>query len=569
MFHMKKLGVVVMLFALMVISLPYAAGNREVDALLRWETSLDNQSHALLSSWTSNSTSPCNWLGIECDSKSISMMNLTNVGLKGNIPEQLASLQELNTLEVATNNLISFIPAQLGRLPKLLHLSLSQNKLEGSIPVEFAQLKMLEILNLSHNNLSKVIPSNFNEMLSLTTIDISYNQLEGSVPNTIAFQKAPPDAFRNNKGLCGNASGLESCSILSGKFHDHKNNKILLAVLPLTLGTLILVLCVCGVTYFLRHTSSAKKDEPAESQPQNLFAIWSFDGKMVYENIIEATEDFHSKHLIGNGVHGSVYRAELSSGLVVAVKKLHSLPDEDMSNLKAFASEIQALTKIRHRNIVKLYGFCSHSLHSFIVYEFLEKNSVEKILKDDEHATAFDWNRRTSVIKAVANALCYMHHDCSPPIVHRDISSKNVLLDLDYVAHVSDFGTAKLLNPNSSNCTSFAGTFGYVAPELAYTMEVNEKCDVYSFGVFALEVLFGKHPGDFVSSLSGASSTLDVMRLIDKLDFRLPHPINPVVKKVITIIRIAVASLTECPRSRPTMVQVCKELVMSNASSMD
>lgn len=123
-----------------------------------------------------------------------------------------------------------------------------------------------------------------------------------------------------------------------------------------------------------------------------------------------------------------------------------------------------ALTEIRHQNIVKLYGYCSHPLHSFLVYEFLENGSVDKILKDDEQETAFDWNRRVNVIKDVANALCYMHHDCSPPIVHSDISSKNVILDLEYVAHVSDLGATKFLNPDSSNWTSFVGTFGYAAP---------------------------------------------------------------------------------------------------------
>ena len=89
---------------------------------------------------------------------------------------------------------------------------------------------------------------------------------------------------------------------------------------------------------------------------------------------------------------------------------------------------------------------------------------MDNILKDNEQAAEFDWNRRVNVIKDIANALCYLHHDCSPPIVHRDISSKNVILDLEYVAHVSDFGTSKFLNPNSSNMTSFAGTFGYAAP---------------------------------------------------------------------------------------------------------
>jgi len=226
----------------------------------------------------------------------------------------------------------------------------------------------------------------------------------------------------------------------------------------------MLALFLFGVLYHLCQRSKTKEHQIAESSVQNLFAIWSFDGKMVYENIIEATEEFDNKHVIGVGGQGSVYKAELQTGQIVAVKKLHSVQNGERSNDKAFRSEIQALTEIRHRNIVRLYGYCSHSRFTFLVYEFLERGSIDKILKDDEEATVFNWKRRIDSIKGVANALCYMHHDCSPPIVHRDISSKNVLLNLEYVAHVSDFGTAKLLNPNSANWSSFVGTFGYAAP---------------------------------------------------------------------------------------------------------
>jgi hypothetical protein len=300
-------------------------------------------------------------------------------------------------------------------------------------------------------------------MLSLTTVDISYNRFEGPIPTIPAFQKANIEELRNNKDLCGNASSLKLCPS-SGNSHTPKTNKILVLVLPLTLGTVLIALFVYGFSYHLWQTSRTKENKAEESHTENLFAIWSFDGKMVYENIIEATEAFDNKHFIGVGGHGSVYKAELPTGQVVAVKKLHSLQNGEMSNLKAFASEIQTLTKIRHRNIVKLYGYCSHPLHSFLVYEFLEKGSVDKILKDAELATAFDWNMRVNAIKDIANALSYMHHDCSPAIVHRDISSKNVILDLEYVAHVSDFGTAKFLNPDSSNWTNFVGTFGYTAP---------------------------------------------------------------------------------------------------------
>ena len=135
-----------------------------------------------------------------------------------------------------------------------------------------------------------------------------------------------------------------------------------------------------------------------------------------------------------------------------------------MSDLKAFKSEIQALTYIRHRNIVKFYGFCSHSKTSFLVYEFIEKRSLKNILRNMEEAMNFEWILRVNVVKGVAEALSYMHHDCSPPVIHRDILSNNVLIDSDYEAHVSDFGTTRLLKPNSSNWTSLTGPFGYIAP---------------------------------------------------------------------------------------------------------
>ncbi|KAK7342937.1 hypothetical protein VNO80_25895 [Phaseolus coccineus] len=367
------------------------------------------------------------------------------------------------------------------------------------------------------------------------------------------------EALRNNKGLCGNVSGFEPCPTSRDKSQNHNNNNVILVLLPTSLGIFMLALFVFGVSYHLCRRSKTKEHPNAESSGQNLFAIWNFDGQMVYENIIEATEGFDNKHLIGVGGQGSVYKAELQTNQIVAVKKFHSVQNGEMSSVKAFKSEIQALTKIRHRNIVRLYGFCSHSRFSFLVYEFLEKGSIDNILKDDEQAIAFNWNKRIDAIKGVANALFYMHHDCSPPIVHRDISSKNVLLNLEYVAHVSDFGTAKLLNPNSTNWTSFVGTFGYAAPELAYTMDVNEKCDVYSFGVLALEILFGEHPGEFIPLLLSTSnamdSTLDIPSLMGKLDQRLPYPTN-IAKEIALIIRIANACLTESPSSRPTMEQV-------------
>ncbi|XP_039162956.1 MDIS1-interacting receptor like kinase 2-like [Eucalyptus grandis] len=129
--------------------------------------------------------------------------------------------------------------------------------------------------------------------------------------------------------------------------------------------------------------------------------------------------------------------------------------------------EIHALTEARNRNIIKFYGFCRSSRYSFLVYEFLECGSLKNVLSDEERITTFDWNERVNVVKGVAYALSYMHHECSPPITHRNVSSKNILLDEEYKAHISDSGTAKVLEPYSFNWTSFAGTFGYAAPSCA------------------------------------------------------------------------------------------------------
>ncbi|KAK9928883.1 hypothetical protein M0R45_026001 [Rubus argutus] len=158
-----------------------------------------------------------------------------------------------------------------------------------------------------------------------------------------------------------------------------------------------------------------------------------------------------------------------------------------------------------------------------------------------------------------------MHHDCSPPIMHRDISSKNILLDSEYEASVSDFGTAKFLNPDSANWSALAGTYGYVAPELAYTMEVNQKCDVYSFGVVTLEIVMGRHPGDLFSSLSSSSSSSALpahqILVVDVLDQRISPPTHEVAGEVLSLAKVAFACLNSSPQSRPTMKQVSQHLL--------
>ncbi|KAI8551371.1 hypothetical protein RHMOL_Rhmol06G0180700 [Rhododendron molle] len=415
-------------------------------------------------------------------------LDLAGNNLSGSIPRQLGQSVNLIKLRLSGNSLTEAIPIEIGQPHFLQNLDLGNNSLTGEIPQQMGNLQSLEILNLSHNRLSGSIPSSISGMSSLTFVDISYNHLEGPLPETRVFQHAPFETYRDNDGLCGNQTGLTQCSpIMNNGAKGRSHTKVVLWVVGSVLGILLL-LGVAILLVFSKRMGN-KESEPRRGTTENLFVIWSYDGKLVYENIIEATEDFNAKHCIGVGGQGMVYKAEFPSGQVVAVKKLHTLRDGELANLSSFTMDIRVLTEIRHRNIIRLYGFCSHPRHSLLVYEFLERGSLHKILSNEEEALSFEWSKRVNVVKGLADALSYMHHDCLPPVIHRDISSKNVLLDTEYVAHLSDFGTARLISPQSSNWTSFEGTFGYAAPELAYTMDVNKRLDAYSFGVVILEVL--------------------------------------------------------------------------------
>ncbi|KAB2601827.1 LRR receptor-like serine/threonine-protein kinase [Pyrus ussuriensis x Pyrus communis] len=475
--------------------------------------------------------------------------------LNGSIPSIFGGLFHLNYLNLSNNNFSQEIPFQLGKLFHLSQLDLSRNSLDGKIPSEISNMQSLEGLNLSHNNLYGLIPATFDGMRGLSYIDVSYNHLQGPIPNNKAFQDA--HNLEGNEGLCGNVVGLESCNK-----HVSKRKLVFAIVFPI-LGVVLLALLAI---VFIKTRRKKKPGTEKSDIHDEIFSISHFDGKKLYWEIIRATNGFDSIFCIGKGGSGSVYKAKLPSGNIVAVKKLHKKLDGEETSQKEFHNEISALINIRHRNIVKLCGFCSNSQHSFLVYDYLEKGSLASILSKEDEAKELDWSRRVRIVKGVAHALSYLHHDCVPPIVHRDLSSSNILLDYDYEPCVSDFGTAKLLNPDSSNWSSLAGTCGYVAPELAYTRKVTEKCDVYSFGVLALEVITGKRLCDLISSFSSPSACENKL-LKDVLDQRLPPPTLEVEDELTTIARVAIICRDSQPQSRPTMHMVSQSLSFQTAAS--
>ncbi|XP_028070746.1 MDIS1-interacting receptor like kinase 2-like isoform X2 [Camellia sinensis] len=482
----------------------------------------------------------------------LSYLDLSTNRFNGSIPGILENYQNLFHLNLSNNMFSQKIPFQMGKLFHLTEMDLSNNFLTGEIPSELTNLKSLEKLNLSHNNLSGLIPKGFEDMHGLAFVDISYNQLQGPIPISSAFMNASIEALQGNKDLCGNVKGLLPCTIPSAlpKHTLAKRTLVLIIVLPLG-GALLLLGAFTGLLRIFDPRKRKSQVEGGDTQPPNgdLLSISIFDGRAMYNDIVKATKDFDATYCIGKGGYGTVYKAKLPSGNIVAVKKLYPLSEK--ADRKGFLNEVRALTEIRHRNIVKLFGFCSHAQHSFLVYEYVERGSLAAIFNRDEEAKELDWPKRVNIIKGIASALSYMHHDCTPPIVHRDISSNNVLIDEEYESRISDFGTAKLLKLDSSNWSALAGTYGYVAPELAYTMKVTEKCDIYSFGVLALEVIKGKHLGDFITSLLTAA--VKNIKLKDVLDQRLSPPSPEVEEVVMCNVKLAIACLHVNPQSRPTM----------------
>ncbi|KAH7690941.1 Non-specific serine/threonine protein kinase protein [Dioscorea alata] len=303
-------------------------------------------------------------------------------------------------------------------------------------------------------------------MASLTLLDLSYNSLEGPVPKSHLFQTAPIQWFTHNKGLCGQVQGLPLCAQSQSTSTDDakKQHKVIILIIVLVLGTLLIIFLISGI-FTLRCYKRKRStiNDTREEFDGHFFSIWRVDhGKEEYKEIIRVTENFSEKYQIGTGASSIVYKASLSSGLTLAIKKIQE--EEAQVNEQAFQNEIQALTEIRHRNIVRFYGFCSTNRFNFLAYEYMERGSLSATLRSEERAMELDWFKRVSIIQDIAQALSYLHHDCAPPIIHRDITSNNILLNEEYKACVSDFGISRLLKPNSSHWSLLAGTYGYMAP---------------------------------------------------------------------------------------------------------
>ncbi|KAI3727398.1 hypothetical protein L1987_67212 [Smallanthus sonchifolius] len=435
-------------------------------------------------------------------------LDLSQNQFSGSVPTFISEFQALTDLRLGGNPLGEMIPWSIVELKALVTLNISNNGLIGGIPSGFSKLLMLQQLDVSHNHLTGTLQS-LSELRVLTDLNISYNLFTGPIPaNLVKILNS--SFFLGNPGLCVDC-GLNSCDAASGKFRrcsshsdrDKGLTKFQTAMVALWTSVFLFAV-VIGLGFMFQSRQREKHDiEEMYSDKDD-----KEEGYLLHK-LMEATEDLNDRYIIGRGAHGTVYKASLGPDGVYAVKKLMFGSSKEGST--SMVREIETVGKVRHRNLVRLEDFWVKKDYGLILYRYMHNGSLHDILHEVHPPPLLDWSIHCNIALGTAHCLAYLHLDCDPPIVHRDIKPMNILLDAELEPHISDFGIAKLLDQSSPALMSgtLRGTIGYIAPENAFTSTKSKESDVYSYGVVLLELITRKKAVD-PSSADG----MDIVRWV-------------------------------------------------------
>ncbi|XP_044393500.1 proline-rich receptor-like protein kinase PERK1 [Triticum aestivum] len=284
-----------------------------------------------------------------------------------------------------------------------------------------------------------------------------------------------------------------------------------------------------------------------------------------YDELVRATDGFSDANLLGQGGFGYVHKGVLPNGKEIAVKQLKLGSGQGE---REFQAEVEIISRVHHKHLVSLVGYCISGGKRLLVYEFVTNNTLEFHLHGKGRPT-LEWPIRLRIALGAAKGLAYIHEDCHPKIIHRDIKSSNILLDFKFEAKVADFGLAKFTSDNNTHVsTRVMGTFGYLAPEYASSGKLTEKSDVFSFGVMLLELITGRRPVDSTQTYMD-DSLVDwarplLMRALEDgnydelVDARLGKDFNP--NEIARMIACAAACVRHSARRRPRMSQVVRAL---------
>ncbi|KAF6991214.1 hypothetical protein CFC21_008324 [Triticum aestivum] len=427
--------------------------------------------------------------------------------------------------------------------------NMSNGGLSGDISSFFADIKDLPYLDLSYNNLTGSIPNALSQLPSLVVLDLTGNQLNGSIP--AGLLKRTQDGslavrYGNNPNLCSDNGSCQT-----------KKNNYMLAVY---IGVPIFVVLLIGALVLLLMFRVRKKKGLARGSHGHGRQQME-NRQFTYKQLKVITDNF--KVVLGQGGFGTVYDGFLHDGTHVAVKLLSQSSNQ---GIEEFMTEAQTLTKIHHKNLVSLIGYCKEEKYLALVYEHMSEGNLEDKLRGKNCTdVSLTWRQRLRIALESAQGLGYLHKACSPPFVHRDVKTSNILLNANLEAKVADFGLMKAFNHDNDTHISTVrviGTRGYLAPEYATALQLNEKSDVYSFGIVLLEVITG-HPAiqqfeEVVHIVQWARLRLTGGNIEEVVDTRMQADYN--INGVWKAVDLALKCAEHAPGQRPTMTDVVAQL---------
>ncbi|XP_057469571.1 receptor protein-tyrosine kinase CEPR1-like [Actinidia eriantha] len=509
------------------------------------------------------------------NAKNLSELFIQSTRISGVLPPEISQTANLVKIDLSNNLLSGPIPSEIGNLRKLNLLMLQGNKFNSSIPNSLSSLKSLNVLDLSNNLFTGNIPESLCELIP-NSMNFSDNQLSGPIP--LSFIKdGLLESFSGNPSLCVQAylnSSDTSFPICSQSYNRKKVNCIWVIGISVAIVPVGIVLFL--KRWFSKEHSMMDKNESMSSSfflyDVKSFHRISFDQREIVEAMVD-------KNIVGHGGSGTVYKIELSNREVIAVKRLWSRRTKDSASEDQFCldkelkTEVDTLGSIRHKNIVKLYCYFSSLDSSLLVYEYMPNGNLWDALHKGK--ILLDWPTRHQIALGIAQGLAYLHHDLKPSIIHRDIKSNNILLDINYQPKVADFGIAKVLQARrgkDSTTAVFAGTYGYMAPEYAYSSKATTKCDVYSFGVVLMELITGRKPveadfGENKNIIYWVSTKVETKEgAMEVLDNRLSGLYKD---EMIKVLKIAIRCTYKTSGNRPTMNEVVQLLIEADPCRFD
>ncbi|CAL2226419.1 unnamed protein product [Prunus armeniaca] len=490
------------------LCLSYEPRNHEVEALISLRLAL-NDPHGVLNNWDEDSVDPCSWAMITCSPENFVIgLGAPSQSLSGTLSGAIGNLTNLRQVLMQNNNISGKLPPELGTLPKLQTLDLSNNRFSGFVSDSLGQLNSLQYLRLNNNSLSGAFPVSLAKIPELAFLDLSYNNLSGPIP------KFPARTFNvvGNPLICGSSS-TEGCSgsatpvplSLSLKSSPGKHNSKTVAIaLGVSLSCALLIVLSLGIVWYRKKQKGQSILNISDIQEEGLVSLGNLRN-FTFKELQLATDHFSSKNILGAGGFGNVYKGKLGDGTMVAVKRLKDVTGT--AGESQFRTELEMISLAVHRNLLRLIGYCATSNERLLVYPYMSNGSVAARLRGKP---ALDWNTRKKIAIGAARGLLYLHEQCDPKIIHRDVKAANVLLDDYCEAIVGDFGLAKLLDHADSHVTTAVrGTVGHIAPEYLSTGQSSEKTDVFGFGILLIELITGLRALEFGKTVNQKGAMLE------------------------------------------------------------